>query len=524
MIRLKKYLVYGLAALAVLCGCTFWSNEPEIQNVADVDRLPVLEPDITDVTIPPNIAPLNFKILEKAGQYYVKLYAEAGNSITRHSRNNKVMFPVQKWAELLSENRGREVKIEIYCKDENDLWSRFRPVTLQVAQENIDDYLVYRIIHPAYRVWSDMGIYQRNLGNFQQKVILHNKTLERACLNCHSFHQNNPQEMMLHLRGGPGTALLLTQNGVFKNINTSTTFNTSPAAYRDWHPNGKIIAFSANKVAQFFHTIGETRDVYDTASDIILYRITDNTITSAPQVSLTDQMETYPAWSPDGRYLYFCRAPQPVVPKGEDFPYNTVFYELLRIEYNADTNEWGEAETLLPHAVTGGSITHPKISPDGRYVLYCLCDYGNFSIYRPDSDLYLLNLENGENRRLTINSDKTESYHSWSGNGRWIVFSSKRQDGVMARPFISYFDEDGEAHKPFILPQKDPGFYDTYLKTFNIPEFVAGPVEVSPLELTRLAFDVGNKQNAALDSRLLQQVDTPDVSSPWQSAPWQKEQ
>ncbi|HPG42154.1 MAG TPA: cytochrome C biosynthesis protein [bacterium] len=520
MIRTKKYiLLIALIVLTVVCGCLLRSGEPEIENVADVDRLPVLEPDITDIVIPPNIAPLNFKIMDKAGQYYVKLHAEDGAPITWHSRNNKVIFPIQKWAELLTENRGREITIDVYCKDENDLWSRYKPVTLQVAQENIDDYLVYRIIHPAYRVWSNIGIYQRNLGTFEEKVILHNKTLDNACLNCHSFHQNNPQEMMLHLRGGPGTALLLAQNGVLKNINTRTTFNASPAAYRDWHPNGKIIAFSVNKVAQFFHTVGETRDVYDTASDIVLYQIESNTITSAPQVSLPNQMETYPAWSPDGRYLYFCRAPQPVVPEGQNFPYNSVFYELMRISYNADTNEWGEPEMLLPHAVTGGSITHPKISPDGRYVLYCLCRYGNFSIYRPESDLYLLDLESGENRRLSVNSERTESYHSWSGNGRWIVFSSKRQDGIMARPFFSYFDSDGEAHKPFMLPQEDPGFYDTFLKTYNLPEFVAGPITATPQQLTRLAFAVDKVKNAALDPRLSQHIDTPDASSPWQSAP-----
>ena len=66
-----------------------------------------------------------------------------------------------------------------------------------------------------------------------------------------------------------------------------------------------------------------------------------------------------------------------------------------------------------------------------------------------------------------------------------MVFSSKRLDGLFARPFFSYVDEQGQFHKPFALPQADPAFYDTCLKTFNVPELVRGPVTVKPRDLAR---------------------------------------
>ena len=134
---------------------------------------------------------------------------------------------------------------------------------------------------------------------------------------------------------------------------------------------------------------------------------------------------------------------------------------------------------------TGLSANQPKVSPDGRFVLFCLCQYGNFPIYQPGSDLYVLDLRTRRHQRLDINSAQADSWHGWSSNGRWVVFSSKRLDGLFARPFFSYVDEQGQFHKPFVLPQADPAFYESCLNTFNVPELVRGPVTVPQRDLAR---------------------------------------
>ena len=78
-----------------------------------------------------------------------------------------------------------------------------------------------------------------------------------------------------------------------------------------------------------------------------------------------------------------------------------------------------------------------------------------------------------------VNSDKSDTYHSWSSNSRWFVFASKRDDGLYGKPYFCYVDRQGRAHKPFCLPQKDPSFYDQCLKSFNAPELGRGPVPFS---------------------------------------------
>jgi hypothetical protein len=107
----------------------------------------------------------------------------------------------------------------------------------------------------------------------------------------------------------------------------------------------------------------------------------------------------------------------------------------------------------------------------------------------PDSDLYILDNQTREFRKAeNINSKRAESYHCWSSNGRWIVFSSKRQDGICTHLYFSYFDNNGKFSKPFLLPQTDPRYHQSRVVVYNIPEFVNGPVKISPQKLIKAAW------------------------------------
>ena len=127
------------------------------------------------------------------------------------------------------------------------------------------------------------------------------------------------------------------------------------------------------------------------------------------------------------------------------------------------------------------SATLPRVSPDGRYLMFTLAESGVFHIWHHDADLWLMDLESGEVRNIEeINSPDTESYHSWSSNGRWVVFSSRRDDGTYTRPFFAHIDKDGHWAKPFELPQADPDYHRQFMKCYNIPEFMKGPVTIKP--------------------------------------------
>jgi hypothetical protein len=339
-----------------------------------------------------------------------------------------------------------------------------------------------------------MGTYERELGTYRETPILESKEgCSQRCVNCHTYANRNPDSMFLHLRGGEGMGMLLAQNGRVKKIDTRSEFFASPGSYGAWHPNEKMIALSFNAMTQFFHTAGNRCDVFAFDSDIGLYLVEANRIVSCPQISAKDRVETFPAWSPDGKYLYFSSAPKtweadndqegPVPPD-----YDQVRFDLMRIAYDADSGTWGELETILAADDVGLSIIEPRVSPDGRYLLVTMAEYGCFPVFVTDSDLYLVDLEQGTHRRLAINSDRSDSWHSWSSNGRWIVFASKRDTGVFGRLYISYFDESGMEHKPFVLPQEDPAFYDACQINFNAPEFAIKGVSTPQREFLRAIY------------------------------------
>ena len=96
----------------------------------------------------------------------------------------------------------------------------------------------------------------------------------------------------------------------------------------------------------------------------------------------------------------------------------------------------------------------------------------------------MMDLKTGAIDSLSVvNSDMSDTYHSWSSNSRWFVFASKRDDGLYGKPYFCYVDKYGVAHKPFCLPQQDPTVYDDILKSFNAPEMAKGRMPFNAVDV-----------------------------------------
>jgi hypothetical protein len=241
------------------------------------------------------------------------------------------------------------------------------------------------------------------------------------------------------------------------------------------------VAFSINKLRQPFHSARmEVRDAVDLDSALGIYNFDSKTVTSPPSISAPDRLETFPAWSADGRYLYFCSAPILWADRNATPPphFDQVRYSLMRIAYDVEKNSWGNLETVLSGEKLGKSITQPRPSPDGRFLVFCMSDYSLFATFQPSADLYIMDLTTGSYERMDCNSEWSESWHSWSSNSRWLAFSSKRGDGLFAKAYISYIDKDGKAHKPLVLPQKNPAFYDSWIMLYQMPELTRDPFPI----------------------------------------------
>ncbi len=482
----KLYTLYiiGKFGCVAMLALLLFSCSRHVEVSKHLASSPVIFPDYKGVTIPRDIAPLHFRVEKERGEVVVaKFSTDGGKVVEVDADGNDICISAKDWNDLMKNAKSLSIEVVV---DRDGVGCAYKPFHIGVSKDYIAPYIAYRLIEPGYKEWYKMGIYQRDLTSYEQTPIIENSQTDNNCMNCHTFMQQNPRYTMLHLRGGDlaGTYVTKHHANLLEKVKIDVD-GIKSLVYPSWHPTGRFIAFSTNDTHQGFHSSDKNRiEVYDQASDIVVASDIEEEschIITSPLLSSKEHFETYPCFSPDGKRLYFCTADSVEMPRRcKDVKYN-----VCSIAFNAETKNFGtEVDTLFSARTTGKSAVMPRISPDGKWMVVTVSDYGCFPIWHHEADLYIINLHTKEIRPLTAaNSRDTESYHSWSSNGRWLVFGSRRVNGLYTMPYICHVDEKGNASKPFLLPQKSPDFYDKCLKSFNIPEFVKGKVELNRIGL-----------------------------------------
>lgn len=484
-----KHISLIIVLFILFLGCCTGCKE-KVADPVIVNEYPRIIPDYLAVTIPDGIAPLNFTVDMDFERIHAVIKGNKNGESIEVQDTKDIQIPIKSWHRLLSGNVGDELFVTVSVK-QNGKWTQYAPFPVYISEYPIDYGLTYRLIAPGYELYSKMGIYERRLSDFRQKALIENTVIPGSCLNCHSYKETSPDYVSLHIRGRHGGTLLQTE-GHEDILDLKTSETISAGVYPYWHPSGKYIAYSNNTTKQAFHGVADARiEVFDMASDIIVYDIENNKILHCPLLESID-FETFPAFSPDGNSLYFCCSSFQEMPDD----YKDVKYNLCRIDFNPSTGSFGDrVDTLIQSDTFHKSISFPRPSYDGRFLMYTLSDYGNFSIWHKEADLWLLDLSTGQTRPLdTVNSPDTESYHSWSSNSRWIVFSSRRGDGLYTRLYLASIDEKGHATKPFLLPQQEPFIHDPSFFSYNIPEFVSAPVQLNVSSIEKKALSPERKR------------------------------
>lgn len=453
------------------------------------DSFPPVYPDYINVCIPPNIAPLSMEFLSNADKVLTR-YSCAEMEIV--CKGTKAVPGLSAWRKLTAKARGKAIEVEVFTR-QKDEWIRFKPFHIQVSTDSINPYITYRLIAPSFVTYEELSLNQRCLENYQERTIYNNMLCgtenQGQCINCHHSQNHNPERIQFHARQRHG-GTLLAYDGKLRKVNMTNDSILSAGVYPAWHPYLNLIVYSTNKTMQSFHTRHINKiEVLDAQSDLIVFDVERNEVMNIE--ADTCEFEVYPAWSPDGKWLYFSSA---------HFEYETnshqkeaisrakeIRYNLYRKAFDPETRSFGPKELVYDAAAQQKSATLPRVSPDGNYLLFSMGNYGCFHIWHHEADLYLLDLASLEARVLSeVNSDAAESFHNWSGNGRWILFSSRRNDGNYTRLFFAHIDENGQASKAFELPSKDPDYHRQLMKSYNIPEFLNGPVRYKPQDFAKI--------------------------------------
>jgi tetratricopeptide (TPR) repeat protein len=213
---------------------------------------------------------------------------------------------------------------------------------------------------------------------------------------------------------------------------------------------------------------------------LVVYDRQTKKFTALPGADDPQYVQTNAVWSPDGKKIAFARTKaydakhinqqNSALLDKKDVPEFTVHkkpfrYDLYRIPFNE--GKGGTPEPIEGASNDGMSNFFPKYSPDGKWIVFCKAK--NYMLLQPDSELYIVPATGGKARRLKYNTPRMNSWHSWSSNSRWLVFSSK-ENGPYTQLFLTHIDEDGNDSPPVLLER-----FTHPDRAANIPEFVNLP-------------------------------------------------
>lgn len=492
--------------LALLTGCRDNAGTASTDRMTGAslttEHAPIFPEYGDSIVLPPNIAPLNFSIDKP-----IRLRLSCGGEtlIDRNYRH-QVRFRPKAWRRWLNDARERQqpLRLEMSTADRS-----YAPLHWFVAEDSIDPYLVYRLVVPTDGVYNTLGIYQRRLSDFKVTALTLNTVSDNNCMNCHTFRNGDADEMTVHWRKPSEGTLILNQDGARKIVlpPRATQLNLR-LTYPAYHPNGRYIAFSTNLLLGFscYETHRRFFDAGDSIAHIVVYDIERNRLFSNRLLWQEDRLLSYPAWSPDGRTLYFCSAPSPYTDTtksalSEKQQIESIRFDLVCITFDPTTGSIGDTiRTLLKADDYNGSFSLPRVNPAdpnciavniGTFSSFPSQTYGDLGLVFPDrtdtatdNTIYMPHFEPAD----ALNTPEAESFHSWSRNGRWLVYTGKQLDGYFALPYIAYFDGK-KFSKPFLLPQKEGDYYRSSLKSFNLPELTVTPSTLNPKQTEKLRKD-----------------------------------
>lgn len=483
MMTTKKYgqLLMSLSWIMLLASC---ASKP--QNVTMADKQPEIYPDYIGVTIPADVAPLNFNLADETVEC-VDVVAKGSKGGEIHANGQWADFDIDEWHQLTEQNKGGQIRFTV-CARKDGRWTQYKDFQIAVSGTNLDEWgLTYRRIKPGYENGGDIGMYQRDISTFDEYAMVKHTVVPGYCMNCHTANRTNPNRVTLQVRGEGGGTLVL-KDGQQEWLNTKAQETKAAGSYSYWHPDGNYCAMSASSVHQAFFTgRGQRIEVFHTFSDIEVLDIRTNELILSPLL-MNGDLPIFPAFSHDGRWLYYSTSKPCNVP----YEYDKVKCSLCRIAFDAENGRFGEqADTLLNGPATGKSYTLVRPSYDGRWLMYTVAGRGNFPVCQDDADLWLMNLETGDCRELKeLNSRWSESFHNWSDNSRWFVYTSKRENGMYAQLYLASIDEQGRVTKPFLLPQRNPReYYRDLMHSYNVPDFTKTRVEIDAHEFRSKLID-----------------------------------
>jgi tetratricopeptide (TPR) repeat protein len=429
------------------------------------------------------------------GRWDVVVRDDAGRELLRASVDAPRWRPSeQDWKRIKQRSLERDAEVIVAGESQATVVTSSARVHIRTSKDKVGDSLFYREVPlPFLTAVQDPSRIRWRYGTIDEQagppIVLQNLPV---CGNCHSFADNG-STLGLDVDYG-------NDKGAYALLPVSKHMVLDDAKIITWddykRADGELTFGLLSRVSPTGRYVVSTvkdRSVFVAIPDLmisqlffpikgilVVYDRETKAFKALPGADDPQYVQTNAAWSPDGKEIVFARArayraerleqQNAAVVNSKDVPEFTVEkklfrYDLYRIPFN--DGKGGTAEPLQGASDNGMSNFFPKYSPDGKWIVFCKAK--SYMLLQPDSELYIVPAGGGVARRLRYNTARMNSWHSWSSNSRWLVFSSK-VNGPYTQLFLTHIDENGNDSPPVLLER-----FTSPDRAANIPEFVKLP-------------------------------------------------